>query len=90
MFTCVTEYPLQCFTAKLEIEPLTSVWEKRVLDFIHNTVVDSLVEVTVLDTRKEFPLLVKLVTVTGGIDIQSLLVNNGYARHNTLQLEKIL
>jgi len=78
----VTEYPLQCFTVKLEIEPITSVWERSVLDFIHKTVVDNLMEVTVLDARKEFPLLVKLVTVAGGIDIQALLVNNGYARHS--------
>ena len=73
--------PVQCFIVQLEIAPLTSKWEKGVLDFIHMTIIDKPMNVTVVEDKKGFPLTVRLVT-QAGLDLTDLLVNNGYARLN--------
>jgi len=76
----LTEIPVQCFPAKLSIDPIGCQWEEGVLDFIHNTIVDKMMMVTVIENKMVLPLEVKIVTMAG-LDIKDLLVNNGYANN---------
>ena len=94
--------PVQCFTVQLEIAPITSKWEKGVLDFIHMTIIDRPLNVTVLQVRQlvsfyvlsstflqdseGFPLVVKMVT-QAGLDLRDLLVSNGYAGVKSIKAE---
>jgi len=73
--------PIQCLTVQLEIAPLSRKWGKGVLDFIHMTIIDKPMNVTVVENKKGFPLIVRMTT-QAGLDITDLLVNNGYARLN--------
>jgi len=74
----LTEIPVQCFPARLSIDPIGHQWAEGILDFIHNTIVDKPMKVTVIEDKLVLPLEVKLVTMAG-LDIKDLLVNNGYA-----------
>merc|ERR1712025_940154 len=78
------DIPVQCFTVKLEMAPITRMWEKNILDFIHMTIIDRPLNVTVLEDSEGFPLVVKMVT-HAGLDFKDLLVNNGYARVRSIK-----
>jgi len=80
------DIPVQCFTVQLEIAPITNKWEKGVLDFIHRTVIDKPLNVTVLQDSKGFPLIVRMVS-QAGIDLKDLLVTNEYAREMSIKAE---
>ena len=75
----MTDIPVQCFTVQMDIDPITSKWEEGVLNFIHKTVIDRLMQVIIIGDQKVFPLMVKMVT-QAGLDVGELLVKNGYAR----------
>eukprot|EP00092_Neocalanus_flemingeri_P035004 GFUD01038088.1.p1 GENE.GFUD01038088.1~~GFUD01038088.1.p1 ORF type:complete len:142 (+),score=42.97 GFUD01038088.1:250-675(+) len=75
----LTDIPVQCFTVQMDIQPVMMKWEESVLDFIHKTVVEQVLKVTIIPGRKTFPMLVRLVT-KAGLNIGELFVRNGYAR----------
>merc|ERR1712179_706399 len=74
----LTQVPIQCFPAKLGIDPISYQWQEDILDLIHNMVVGKPMKVTVIESKMVFPLDVKIVTMAG-MDIKDLLINNGYA-----------
>jgi len=75
----LTDIPVQCFTVQMDIDPITMKWEEGVLNFIHKTVVEQVLQVTIIQNKDAFPLVVRLVT-KAGLDIGELLVKNGYSR----------
>ena len=75
----LTDIPVQCFTVQMDIDPITMKWEEGVLNFIHKTVVEQVLQVNIIQKKDVFPLVVRLVT-KAGLDIGELLVKNGYAR----------
>ena len=75
----LTDIPVQCFTVQMDIDSITMKWEEHVLNFIHKTVVEQVLQVTIIQKKDVFPLVVRLVT-KAGLDIGELLVKNGYAR----------
>ena len=76
----LTEVPIQCFTVQMEnVRPITEHWAEDVLDFLHKTVVDQELRVSIIQAKDTFPLPVTLSTKSG-LDIGKMLVRNGYAR----------
>ena len=82
----MTEIPVQCLPLQLEnILPVGDKWARSVLDFLHSTVVDQTLTVSITSTPVDMDMtntknyLGKLTT-RAGLDIGNLLVRNGYAR----------
>ena len=82
----MTEIPVQCLPLQLEnILPVGDKWARSVLDFLHSTVVDQTLTVSITSTPVDMDMtntknyLGKLTT-RAGLDIGCLLVRNGYAR----------
>jgi len=83
----LTNLPVQCFTVQMDkVRPVWDKWEEPVLNFLHKTVVDQVMRVTVTKDRETFPLPVRLFT-RGGFDIGKMLVRNGYAREGARIIE---
>ena len=84
----MTDLPLQCYTVQMDIRPVGTKWEELVLNFLHKTVVEQVMTVSIIQDRDIFPLFVKLVNKTG-LDIAELLINNGFGRRGHLKFEVI-
>ena len=80
-----TDIPIQCFTVKMNIMPVTKKWTKEVLDLLHERLVDQELDVSVTEDDDTFPLSVKMSTKTG-LDIADLLVQQGYARETDVSV----
>jgi len=82
----MTEIPIQCFLLQLEnIHPVGGKWEQSVLDFLHSTVVDQTLTVSITSTPMDMDMTntrnyVGKLTTKAGLDIGHLLVRNGYAK----------
>ena len=82
----MTEFPIQCFPLQLEeVKPMEGKWEQPVLDFLHSTVVDQTLSVTinsiamVADENTTKTCMGKLTTMAG-LDIGQMLIEKLYAR----------
>jgi hypothetical protein len=76
----LTEVPIQCFTVQMKnVRPITEHWAEDVLDFLHKTVVDQELRVSIIQAKDTLPLPVTLSTKSG-LDIGKMLVRNEYAR----------
>ena len=75
----LADIQVQCFTVQIGIDPITMKWEEGVLNFIHKTVVEQVMQVTIIQKKDVFPLVVRFVT-KAGLDIGELFVKIGYAR----------
>jgi len=75
------EIPIQCFTVKLKVMPITDKWTKPVLDFLHESVVDRelVVSISEEEDMDTFPLSATVFTKSG-LDIKKLLVQKGFAK----------
>ena len=64
----LADIQVQCFTVQIGIDPITMKWEEGVLNFIHKTVVEQVMQVTIIQKKDVFPLVVRFVT-KAGLDI---------------------
>jgi hypothetical protein len=75
----LTDIAAQCFTVQMDIDSITMKWEESVLNFIHKTVLEHVLYVTIIQRKDVFPLVVRLV-FKAGLDIMELLMKKGFAR----------
>ena len=84
----MTEIPVQCFPLNLgTIRPVGERWEQSVLDYLHSTIVDQTVQVTVTSANPKegageegnAMACTGSLTTKAGLDIGEMLVRNGYA-----------